>query len=49
MPQMTHPDSKQTIEVSPAQVDVYLSQGWEKKAARKATTKKTAAPATDKE
>ena len=31
MPELTHPDSKQTIEVSPSEVDRYASQGWEKK------------------
>lgn len=40
MPKMTHPNSKQTIEVSPAQVAMYASQGWETKApAKKAADK----------
>jgi hypothetical protein len=39
MPQMTHPDSKQTIEVSPSEVDRYLTQGWEKKTAAKSSDK----------
>lgn len=30
---LTHPDSKQGIEVSDDVVDVYLSQGWVEKAA----------------
>lgn len=47
MPQMSHPDSSQTIEVSPPQVEIYESQGWEKKTARKSTT--TAATAKTKE
>lgn len=28
VPKMTHPNSKQTIEVSPAQVSLYAAQGW---------------------
>ena len=28
MPKMTHADSKQTIDVSPAQVSMYAAQGW---------------------
>lgn len=28
MTKMTHPDSKQTIDVSPAQVGLYASAGW---------------------
>jgi hypothetical protein len=49
VPQMTHPDSSQTIEVSPPQVAAYESQGWEKKAARKATTTTSASTAKTKE
>jgi hypothetical protein len=30
MPEMTHPDSKQTIDASPDQVPMYESQGWSK-------------------
>ena len=37
MPEMTHPDSKQTIEVSPSEVDRYVSEGWEKKSAPKSS------------
>lgn len=29
MPKLTHPESGQTIEVSPSQVEVYESQGWQ--------------------
>jgi hypothetical protein len=39
MPNMTHPDSKQTIEVSPSEVDRYLSAGWEKKTTAKSSDK----------
>lgn len=40
MPRMRHPNSNQTIEVAPAQVPNYESQGWRKVSA----PKKTAAP-----
>lgn len=39
MPKMSHPQSKKTIDVAPAQVPMYESQGWQVKA----TTKKTSA------
>jgi hypothetical protein len=35
MPKMTHPDAKGSIEVSPEQVEIYESQGWEKQTASK--------------
>jgi hypothetical protein len=35
MPKMTHPESKQVIDVAPAQVDLYKSQGWQVKASAK--------------
>lgn len=42
MPKMTHPDSKQTIDVSPEQVGLYTTQGWVEKQAPPA--KKQPAP-----
>lgn len=42
MPKMKHPQSKQTIDVAPAQVPMYESQGWQVKAAPK---KSSARPA----
>lgn len=33
---LTHPDSKQTIEVDRDHVDVYLSQGWVEEAPKSA-------------
>lgn len=27
---LTHPDSKGSIDISPDQADMYLTQGWEK-------------------
>lgn len=35
---LTHPDSKQTIDVDPAHVAAYESQGWERKAPAKSKT-----------
>lgn len=41
MPHMTHPDSKQSIEVDEEQVPMYLTQGWTvKDSAKKAADKK---------
>lgn len=34
---LTHPDSKQTVEVSPDMAGIYLSQGWVKPAPKKTT------------
>lgn len=44
MPKMRHPQSKQTIDVAPAQVAMYESQGWRKVAAKK-TSARTSTPA----
>jgi len=38
---MTHPDSKQTIDVEPERVGMYATQGWVEK---QAPAKKQAAP-----
>lgn len=35
MPKMTHPDSKQSVDVSPDQVEMYESQGWTKPTPKK--------------
>jgi hypothetical protein len=35
MPKMTHPDSKQTLDVAADQVPMYESQGWTKSAPKK--------------
>ncbi len=35
MPKMTHPDSKQTIQVTDEQAEMYESQGWNKPAPKK--------------
>jgi hypothetical protein len=45
MPKMRHPQSKQTIDVAPAQVAMYESQGWRKVAAAKKTSARTSTPA----
>lgn len=34
---LTHPNSKQTIEVAPGMAEMYLSQGWIKPAPKKTT------------
>ena len=47
MAHLKHPDSSQVIEVSPAQVPLYLSQGWKKHTPKKSTP--TATVATKKE
>ena len=46
---MKHPESAQTIEVSPTQVALYESQGWEKYTPKNSTTRKSATAATKKE
>lgn len=38
MPKLKHPDNG-TIEVSPSQVEMYESQGWEKQTASKSDSK----------
>jgi hypothetical protein len=48
MPKMRHPNSSQTIEVSPDRVGSYESQGWRRVAAPKKRTT-TADTATTKE
>lgn len=48
MPKMRHPKAKGSIEVGPAQVAMYESQGWEVQAPKKKTSAQTATnPATD--
>lgn len=37
MTKLTHPESEQTVDVAPAQVHVYVSQGWVDKADKAAT------------
>ena len=51
MPKMKHPDSSQVIEVSPAQVQLYVSQGWKKHTPKSSAAKSTptATDATKKE
>lgn len=46
MAKMTHPESKQTLEVEPERQAMYLSAGWRLKAAPNKTT--VAAPTDDK-
>ena len=36
---LTHPDSKQTIEVAPEYAENYKTQGWVEKAEKKAADK----------
>lgn len=35
MPRMTHPDSSKILDVAPAQVAMYESQGWTQVASKK--------------
>lgn len=49
MTKMRHPQSNKTIDVAPAQVPMYESQGWQVKAASKKPSAQTTnkAPAAD--
>lgn len=47
MPKMRHPQSSKTIDVAPAQVAMYESQGWQTVAPKKKTSAQETNPATD--